>query len=129
MRTLSNTQWAVVQFIATGLGLLLASCILVANAQEPTTTEGNYGPLSQSPTVNYSEHPVTYTTADMLLKWSEDFEAATPPGFEDFYDKDYYGPAQIYCTNGYDFDIWIVTKDGAVTVPAKGHFVLTKKGD
>lgn len=72
--------------------------------------------------------PTTYTTADMLLKWGEGVEAATPPpGLEDFYDKDYYGPAQIYCANGYDFDIWIVTKDGSVAVPAKGYFVLTRK--
>lgn len=67
------------------------------------------------------------------VKWNTDSltiynrEPSAPPGLEDFYDKGFYGPPQIYCTNGYDFEIWIVTKDGAVTVPAGGHFVLTRK--
>lgn len=67
------------------------------------------------------------------VKWNTDSltiynrEPSAPPGLEDFYDKGFYGPPQIYCANGYDFEIWIVTKDGAVTVPAGGHFVITRK--
>jgi hypothetical protein len=103
------------------LGLLAVSVIIAvmcagfydyAYAQEPEPkTEANY-----------------YRTED-VLKFSTNLEVAAPPGMEDFYDKDYYGEPLIYCANGYDFDIWIVTRDGAVTVPAKGHFVLTKKGE